>query len=448
MLSHFAYRPSARLLEENDLEALLLLPHETLDEGDYLLHEGFSAPGLRHFRVLEKRNPEGMTDIEWRCLAIKNGIDYHFIDNKLVMSDLHPDNLPALIDALRDVSSERAEELQRRYQAAFLDAYEAQIEGPAVYRNTFRIIEVLKAQGRAIPLLDVPAFDDASIRALDTPALEALLEGLDAQLGAGAPIDLPAYNDLDHKPYLIGDLLVIEDYASAHHYVCEHTGDAMAWYVFENGYPEFGTANDDWVGEFLHDRKQAVWIQFQREKTQPALRYVQGKLVEANFQVHDLFLMQGSILDGMIEDGECQPEPFPEDFPSLVKSWALTREPWNLEVRSIAPLLSALQVRDGRLGFERYVAIDAALLEKYVSSGTVSEHDVSSAKEIEISVELDETHRGQIMAYLQACKSAWAVSADEKQASLIGRFIDAVGQAVERAPRPDVSAPRPRGKRA
>lgn len=444
MLSHFAYTSSSRLLKEDDLRPLLELPHEVQEQVDYRLHENFNAPGLRHLRLMEKRNPSGMTEREWIRLAISHQLDAATIDQRIVMSDLHSDNLPALIEALRSVSPERAEDMQRRYQSAFLKSYEGQVEGPAVYRNTLRIIDVLKAQGRAFPVPDVPAFDDAAIRALDEDGLEALLEDLDVKLGSPSEIELPAYNDLDHKPYLVGDLLVIEDYASAHHYVCDRNGDEMTWHVMENSYPQFGTANDDWVGEFLHDRKMAVWMQFQQENPKPAIRYVQGKLVEADFNVHDLFLMQDSILDGMVEDGECELEPFPESFEVLVRTWALTKEPWNLEVRSIAPLFEALQMREGRLGFERYLDVAPTLLDTYVSAGSVSEHDVKQVETVCIQVALDVTHRAEILGYLQARKSAWATNADEKQTERVNQFIDAACRAVARAPCIETSCSRTR----
>lgn len=442
MLSHFAYTSSSRLLKEDDLRPLLELPHEVQEQVDYRLHENFSAPGLRHFRLMEKGNPAGKTEREWIRLAISHQLDTATIDQRIVMSDLHSDNIPALIEALRSVSPERAEDVQRRYQSAFLKSYEGQVEGPAVYRNTLRIIHILKAQGRIFPVLDVPAFDDAAIRALDEDGLEALLEDLDVKLGSPSEVEVPAYNDLDHKPYLVGDLLVIEDYASAHHYVCQRKGDEMAWYVMENRYPEFGTANDDWVGEFLHDRKMAVWMQFYQENPKPAIRYVQGKLVEADFNVHDLFLMHGSILDGMIEDGESTPEPFPSSFSTLVRTWALTQEPWNLEVRAIAPLFESLQVREGRLGFERYLDVDSTLLDTYVSAGSVSEHDVKTMESTCIPVELDEMHRTEILDYLQARKLVWTASADEKQTEKLNQFIDSACRAVERAPRIQVSCSR------
>lgn len=435
MLSHFAYTSSSRPLKEDDLRPLLELPHEVQEQVDYRLHENFNAPGLRHLRLMEKRNQAGMTEREWIRLAISHELDTATIDQRIVMSDLHSDNLPALIDALRSVSPERAEDVQRRYQCAFLQSYEALIEGPAVFRNTSKIIDILKAHGRAFPVLDVPAFDDASIRALDEDGIEALLEGLEVKLGSPSEIELPAYNDLDYKPYLVGDLLVIEDYASAHHYVYQRNGDEMAWHVMENRYPEFGTANDDWIGEFLHDRKMAVWMQFYQENPKPALRYVQGALVEADFNVHDLFLMQGSILDGMVEDGECELEPFPESFEVLVRTWTLTQEPWNLEVRAIAPLFESLQVREGRLGFERYLDVDSTLLDTYVSAGSVSEHDVKTMESACIPVELDETHRAEILDYLQVRKSAWTANADEKQAERVSQLIDAACGVVERAPR-------------
>lgn len=442
MLSHFAYQKSSRLLEENDLGALLALPHEIQEQVDYRVHENFSAPGLRHLRLMEKRNPMSMTEREWHLLGISHRFDFVTVDQRIAMNDLHPDNLPALIEALRSVSSERAEDVQRRYQNAFLQSYEGQVEGPAVYRNTLKIIDVLKAQGRAFPVPDVPAFDDATIRALDEDGLEALLEDLEVRLGSPSEVEIPAYNDLDHKPYLVGDLLVIEDYASAHHYVCQRKGEDMAWYVMENNYPEFGTANDDWVGEFLHDRKIAVWMQFHQENPKPALRYIQGALVEADFNVHDLFLMQGSILDGMVEDGECELEPFPDSFSTLARAWALTREPWNLEVRAIAPLFEALQVREGRLGFEGYLDVAPALLDTYVSAGSVSEHDVKEAEAVRIPVELDEMHRAEILGYLQARKLAWTTNADEKQTEKVNQFIDAACRAVERAPRIEASCSR------
>jgi len=411
---------------------------------DFRLHENFNAPGLRHFRLMEKGNPAGKTEREWIRLAISHQLDTATIDQRIVMSDLHSDNLPALIEALRSVSLERAEDVQRRYQSAFLKSYEGQVEGPAVYRNTLRIIDILKAQGRIFPVLDVPAFDDAAIRALDEEELEALLEDLEVKLGSPAEVELPAYNDLDHKPYLVGDLLVIEDYASAHHYVCQRKGDEMAWYAMENSCPEFGTANDDWVGEFLHDRKMAVWMQFHQENPKPALRYVQGALIEADFNVHNLFLMQASILDGMVEDGECELEPFPDSFPTLARTWALTQEPWNLEVRSIAPLFEALQMREGRLGFEGYLDVATTLLDTYVSAGSVSENDVKEAEAARIQIELHDRHRAEILDYLQARKLVWTTNADEKQTEKVNQFIDAACRAVERAPRMQASCSRTR----
>lgn len=54
MLSHFAYTSSSRLLKEDDLRPLLELPHEVQEQVDYRLHENFSAPGLRHLRLMEK----------------------------------------------------------------------------------------------------------------------------------------------------------------------------------------------------------------------------------------------------------------------------------------------------------------------------------------------------------------------------------------------------------
>jgi len=398
------YTKPGQFFTQQDIQSFLKINHNKTEVGEITVYDfktqeyeknPYRNP-LYHVNLFEI--PKG-TEIDPYDRRYRDYI--HFADyykgSGFFINSQQTDHIMDLIQTLVKVDQDSAKQMLDRYHQEFNESKEAKSLSNKIVTETNLMMQYLRKNKICAEDLNINV-EELNQFANDKKELEKALNNLTKDLPE--PIDVEGYNDLDYYPYLFEDTYIIEDVSADRMLICKKELNKTSWYQVER-WPDFILGIDGWISDTLYEHHQLSKYHFDKLDDFNLIAEFDGnKLVKSTIGIYYLNLLQGYIMEKLVKENKIKPNLPDLTFEELVKHYAFQKEVWNIEERSIVPLLKELMVIDGKITYEGFGLVDPSLIANSLKSEAINEHHFRDIENISGLHDLEQKHKNSINAYL------------------------------------------------
>lgn len=294
----------------------------------------------------------------------------YFEGTGLFINSQNGEHIPALIAKLAETEQSSAQKMIKRYHDTFLQSHEVISTSEKMLADTNLMIQYLKKNKIKVKDLN---FDMAQLHNLsnDEDALEKEVKIIAKRLPESIKIE--GYNDSDYYPYLFDKFYIIEDIASSKMLFCKQEGNKTTWYKTERWNEEFEI--DDRIHEFIHTQHQLPKSHISNlNEFNLVVEYESDKITKATVEIEYLNLLQGYIVNTLVEEGKIK-QGLPDfSFEELLHNYTFQKEFYHIEERAIVELLQEIKIIDGKMTYDGFSEVDPKKVKKALKHEEIGEH--------------------------------------------------------------------------